>query len=307
MSTDTRPPEKKLGRGLSALLGENKFERILKPNDTSGNMVEMIPIANLVAGVYQPRRSFDETELSELAYSIREKGIIQPLVVRKDGDHYEIIAGERRYRAAKIAGLEVVPALVRSITNQEALELALIENIQRADLSAVEEALGYRQLLADFGYSEEQISVKIGKSRSYVTNSLRLLNLPAEVLTMIDQKLISAGHARAIINALDPLMTAKLIAEKSLSVREVEDLVRQEKKEQANLDGETDSAKQFSDPKSVEVKKEISIIEKELSALLGLRTEVSYSGSKDKGKVIVRFEGIAEVFDMIERLSHNLK
>jgi ParB family chromosome partitioning protein len=231
------PQEKKLGKGLSALLGESKSKKIDLPQQTADFMeaVKLIPLNKITAGVYQPRKIFNQTELEELADSIKENGLIQPIILRKanDDDSFEIIAGERRFRATEIAGFSSIPAIVKKINNHEALELAIIENIQRSDLSLIEEAEGYKKLIEEFSYTQDQIAKRVGKSRSHITNLLRLLSLPQMARDHLDQKLISMGHARAIINSNDPEALVQKIIRDSLSVRNVEDLVRDEKIEKA--------------------------------------------------------------------------
>ena len=215
--------EKKLGRGLSALLGESKnkkFEETENQNIKKGDIVEMISTNKIIAGIYQPRKNFNHEELEELANSIKENGLIQPIILRKadEKDHYEIIAGERRFRASKIAGLSQIPSIVRKINNHEALELAIIENIQRSDLSVIEEANSYKQLIEEFSYNQEQVAKRVGKSRSHITNLLRLLTLPQMTRELLDKKLISMGHAKVIINSNNPEKLSKKIVDESTKV-----------------------------------------------------------------------------------------
>ena len=229
--------EQKLGRGLSALLGESKSKKEFIPfsNKIDGENVDFIPLNKIIAGIYQPRQNFNQNELVELADSIKESGVIQPIILRKaEDDHYEIIAGERRFRASKIAGLKTIPAIVKKINNHEALELAIVENIQRSDLSPIEEARGYQRLVDEFSYTQEQIAKRTGKSRSHITNLLRLLGLPENVRDLLDRGLISMGHARAIINSIDPAKLARRIIDEELTVRDVEILVRDEKIDKIN-------------------------------------------------------------------------
>ncbi len=197
-----------LGRGLSALISENNLQptpTAVDSNKPSG--VDSVPSGKLHAGKYQPRTRFDETMLSELADSIRKNGMMQPIIVRpsaKQSGKFEIVAGERRWRAAKIAGLDQLPVIVREITDQQALELALVENIQRQDLSPLEEAAGYQRLIEEFNYTQEELAGTVGKSRSHIANLLRLLALPDEVKQMLDSGKLTMGHARALLNAPDP-------------------------------------------------------------------------------------------------------
>ena len=191
----------------------------------------MVPIDRVRPSTFNPRKNFEQTErakaeLEELAASIREKGLVQPIVVRPlDGNYYEIVAGERRWRASQKASLHVVPVVVRSLTDQEALELAIIENVQRSDLNAIEEAAGYRQLIDSFNYTQDELGQIIGKSRSHLANTMRLLKLPESVQALVRDGLLSAGHARALVGHEDAEVLAKEIVDKGLNVREVEALV----------------------------------------------------------------------------------
>ena len=296
---------KKLGRGLSALLGESKAQNQL-PAKTDQKFVEQIAIEKIIAGVYQPRKSFDEAALQELSDSIKENGVIQPIILRKVGeeDSYEIIAGERRFRASQLAGLTEVPAIVKKINNHEALEIALIENIQRADLSLIEEANGYKQLMAEFAYTQEQIAKKLGKSRSHIANLLRLLNLPQKVQDLLNQNALSMGHARAIINSNDPEKLADRIVNEALTVRVVEDLVRDEKVEK-----EVEKARNI--PVFVRTESKIKFVnsehlialENKLSELIEMEAKISYNSFKNSGKISIKFED----FDKIQKLIQTLE
>ena len=219
--------EKKLGRGLSALLGEKKSTTEMI---NSESIIENIKIEKIIAGIYQPRHNFDLEGIKELADSIKFNGVLQPIILRKAvDDKYEIIAGERRFRAAKVAGLTSIPAVIRKVNNHSALEMALIENVQREDLSITEEAIGYKRLMDEFSYTQEEVAKKVGKSRSHIANIIRLLNLPSSVLGYLDNKNLSMGHARAIINSADPEKLAEMIVANNLTVRHVEDMVRDQK------------------------------------------------------------------------------
>ena len=211
--------KKGLGRGLSSLIGESKSEA--KTNVM--NLNEILP------NKFQPRKNFDEENLNDLTNSIKEQGVIQPIIVRKsklENSKYEIIAGERRWLAAQKAGLHTIPVVITDVDDLKSLEFAIIENVQRHDLNPLEEALGYKRLIDEFSYDQEKVSRFIGKSRSYITNSLRLLNLPQEVLNFIEQKKISAGHAKILVGHDNALFLANKIIEKKLSVREAENLVK---------------------------------------------------------------------------------
>ncbi len=290
--------EKKLGRGLSALLGESKEAAA---SHGKGNSVESIPVSKIIAGIYQPRKSFSQEELSELSNSIKENGLIQPILLRKgDEDSYEIIAGERRFRASKLAGLTSIPAIVKKINNHEALELALIENIQRSDLSSIEEAEGYKQLIDDFSYSQDQVAKKVGKSRSHIANLLRLLTLPKKVRDLLDKKLISMGHARAVINSTQPEKLAQKIVDDSLTVRDAENLVRDEKIEKAQnipVLVRTESKVKFINSAY------LAEVEQELSEALELETKIHYNSFKNSGKITIKFNE----FEIIKELLNKLK
>lgn len=294
--------EKKLGRGLSALLGENKAKNQGSSLVKNQEIIEKIAIEKIVAGVYQPRQNFSQQEIEELAQSIKENGLIQPILLRKknDEDLFEIIAGERRYRASQIAGLKQIPAIVKKINNHDALEIALIENIQREDLSVIEEARGYQRLIDEFSYLQEMIAQKVGKSRSHIANLLRLLNLPKEVQEFLDKRLLSMGHARAIINAEDPENLAKKIVAESLTVRQAEDVVREEKIEKARnvpVLFRTESKIKFINSDH------LTKLENQLSELSGLPVKISYNGFKGNGRITISFSEIESIQDLIEKMS----
>ncbi len=217
-----RQPKRALGRGLSALIPQAAAVPV--SGDLPGSVLRL-PIESICRGSNQPRKVFDEEKLHGLAESIRARGVIQPVLVRKDGTSYQLIAGERRWRAAQLAGLHEVPAIVRGASDGEALELALIENLQRADLNPVEEAEGYRRLMQEFSLTQEQVSQRVGKDRSSVANALRLLGLPAEVKVMLASGALSMGHARALLGLAEPAQIVSLaskVAAQKLSVRDTE-------------------------------------------------------------------------------------
>lgn len=246
-------------------------------------------------------KTFNHDEIDELANSIKENGLIQPIILRKadDENHYEIIAGERRFRAAKIAGFTKIPSIVKKLNNHEALELAIIENVQRSDLSLIEEAVGYKQLIEEFSYTQDQISKRIGKSRSHVTNLLRLLTLPQIVRELLDKKLISMGHARAIINSNDPETLAKRAANESLTVRHVEDLVRDERIEKVKnntLLVRTESKIRFVNSQ------ELTRIESELAEILKTEVKISYNSFKNNGKITIKFSELEGIQQLIENI-----
>lgn len=224
MTTLSTPKKKPLGKGLSALLGPDI-------NVDQENRLLTIEIISITLSKYQPRTFFSERELKDLASSIKEVGILQPLIVRQTGDdEYELIAGERRLRAAHLAGLTEVPVIVKDFDDKKSFEAALIENIQRADLTPIEEAAGYQQFINEYGYTQEELSQIIGKSRSYIANTLRLLNLPEKVRRYVHEGLISAGHARALLSSNNVESFANRIIEEKLNVRQAEAITRKDKK-----------------------------------------------------------------------------
>ena len=211
--------KKGLGRGLSSLIGETKVEA---KNNT-------LPVSDLVPNKFQPRKNFDEENLKDLTNSIKERGIIQPIIVRKSNkidNKYEIIAGERRWLAAQKVGLHNVPVVVTEADDLKSLEFAIVENVQRHDLNPLEEAQGYKKLINEFSYDQEKVSKFIGKSRSYITNSLRILTLPEEVIKLIDNKKLTAGHAKILVGLENAVFIANKIVEKKLSVRQAENFVK---------------------------------------------------------------------------------
>ena len=219
--------KKGLGRGLSSLIGETKVE----------NKKNVLNLSEIVPNKYQPRKNFDKENLNDLANSIKERGVIQPIVVRKsntENSKYEIIAGERRWLAAQKAGLHEIPVVVTDADDLKSLEFAIVENVQRHDLNPLEEAQGYKRLIDEFAYDQDKVSKFIGKSRSYISNSLRLLNLPKEVLDLVEQKKITAGHAKILVGLDNAEFLAKKFIEKKLSVRQAENLVKIFKKPKAS-------------------------------------------------------------------------
>ena len=291
--------DKKLGRGLSALLGENKVKSPLLAFENQ-DAVEKINLKKIRAGIYQPRQNFEETELQDLADSIKEHGIIQPIILRKtDGDFYEIIAGERRFRAAKIANLSEIPAIIRKFSDNDALEIAIIENVQRSDLSPTEEARGYQRLMKEFSYTQEIVAKKVGKSRAHIANLLRLLTLPEKVREYLDSKQISMGHARAIINSINPEELAKKIIAKGLNVRDAEEIVRDEKIEKAKRTPvlvRTESRIKFINSEH------LVALENQISELCGMECKISYNGFKGVGKIIMKFDEIDKIQQLISGL-----
>ena len=277
---------KSLGRGLGALLGEYADISLELESGTPPQADTMVEVSRLAPGKYQPRTEFDEEALNSLAASIREKGVLQPLLVRRLGDKYEIIAGERRWRAAKLAGLDKIPVIEKEFTDQEVLEVALVENLLRENLSAIEEAEGLQRLIEEFSHTQEALSQIVGKSRSHIANILRLLSLPERVKTMIKEGKLSAGHARALVGLDNAEALAKQIIEKGLSVRQVEDLVAKLK------EGRKPETK-----KTAAKDEDLAEIEKDLIKKLGLRIKITPS-KQGGGKVVMQYGSVAEL-DMI--------
>jgi ParB family chromosome partitioning protein len=298
--------DKKLGRGLSALLGDSSRTKEVKVNSTVNNndSVQSISVNNIIAGVYQPRKSFDQDQLLELSNSIRENGIIQPIIVRKADERgtFEIVAGERRFKAAKMAGLNKVPVIIKDIDNIQALEFAIIENVQRADLSPIEEAHGYKQLMTEFDYTQEQVAKKIGCGRSHIANILRLLSLPTEVQHLLDQGKISFGHAKVIMNSENILELANQIVENNWTVREIETMFRNDRLE---LEVRSDKVKKISQlPKSKKPQNQsIKNVELKLKQLFPESlVRADYDKQKNKGKITITFKNLKEIEELVDTL-----
>jgi ParB family chromosome partitioning protein len=269
--------KRRLGRGLAALIGEMDQPVPVDESRPTVNPDRTVPIEFVARSPKNPRRYFDEAELQDLAGSIRQHGIVQPVVVRTIGtDRYEIIAGERRWRAAQLAGLVEIPVIVRDVDDRTALELAIVENVQRADLNPLEEALGYEQLIAEHGYTQNDLGEIIGKSRSHVANSLRLLKLPDPVRDMLADGSLSAGHARALVSTPDPVALAKTIAQKGLSVRDAEKLAQNHIKAQ-----QAPSPAEIREPKDSDT----IALERSLSDRLGLSVSINHKGGGGQLKI----------------------
>lgn len=280
-----------LGRGLSALLGDTPLDTAA-PADIKGTV--QVPVSHMQSGRYQPRMEFDQEALQDLAESIRAKGILQPILVRplpEDPDQYEIIAGERRWRAAQLAQVHTVPVLIREFSDREAAEVALIENLQRRDLSPLEEAEGYRRLMNDFARSQEDLAQALGKSRSHVANMMRLLGLPDPVKTYLRGGQITAGHARALLNADDPGLLAQQVVTKGLNVRQTEKL--------ATDKGGVKSRK----PKVAKEKDADTLaLEQDLARVLGLKVEVDFQGRG--GHLVIHYDTLDQLDDILYRLNN---
>lgn len=284
-----------LGRGLSALMADiNEPEVQQKTEDSPRVGDRLVPITKVHANPDQPRRTFDHVELRDLAKSILTKGIIQPLIVRPDpkkAGEYQIVAGERRWRAAQTAKLDQVPVVVRELDDLEVLEIGIIENIQRADLNPIDEANGYHQLMEKFGHTQEKLSEALGKSRSYLANSMRLLNLPSSVQDMLVDGRLTSGHARALVPADNALTLAKQVIAKGLSVRQTEALVKR---------GEV-PAKPTA-PKAVKDSDTISL-ETDLSANLGMKVNIAHKAGSEAGMVSISYKSFDDLDKLCQLLS----
>jgi len=275
--------KKGLGRGLSSLIGETKLE----------TNINKLPISDLLSNKFQPRKKFDEDSLQSLTNSIKERGIIQPIIVRKSADQnskYEIIAGERRWLAAQRAGLHEVPVVIAEVNDLKSLEFAIVENVQRHDLNAIEEARGYQRLIDEFSYDQEKVAKFIGKSRSHIANFLRLLSLPEEVLKLVEDKKLSAGHAKILVGLNNIEFIAKKIIEKNLSVRQSENLVRIFKIKK----------QKFKSPKDSNLKAlETSIVDK-----IGLNVLIN-NKKNNMGSLVIEYKDLNQLNKIIEIIKSN--
>ena len=270
--------KKGLGRGLSSLIGETKIE----------NKTNKLNLSEIIPNKYQPRKNFDEDNLEDLSNSIKERGVIQPIIVRKsdsDNTKYEIIAGERRWLAARRAGLHDIPVVVTEADDLKSLEFAIVENVQRHDLNPLEEALGYKRLIDEFSYDQEKVSKFIGKSRSYITNSLRLLTLPNSVLQYIEEKKISAGHAKILVGLDNAEFIANKIIEKKLSVRQSENFVKifKNKKQKSRVLKDTN----------------ITALELSISNKIGLNVDIQ-NNKRNKGKISFEYNDLDQLNKIID-------
>tara|TARA_B100002052_G_scaffold285498_1_gene298384 strand:+ start:68 stop:910 length:843 start_codon:yes stop_codon:yes gene_type:complete len=275
--------KKGLGRGLSSLIGETKVE----PEKNR------ISISDLVPNKYQPRKIFDETSLEELTNSIKERGMIQPIIVRRSNNHkskFEIIAGERRWLAAQRAGLHNVPVVVTEVDDLKSLEFAIVENVQRHDLNPLEEAQGYKSLIDDFSYDQEKVSKFIGKSRSHITNSLRLLTLPDDVIRLIETQKLTAGHAKILVGLDNASFAAAKIIEKKLSVRQAENFVKifKDKKQKSKISKDTN----------------IIALELSVSNKIGLNVQIQ-NNKRNKGKISFEYKDLDQLNKIIDIIKSN--
>lgn len=284
-------PKRGLGRGLAALLGEAAREQPVAPEQARAAGLQTLPVAELVPNPHQPRRRFDEAALDELAASLSVRGLIQPIVVRPREGAYEIVAGERRWRAAQRARLHDVPVIVRTLDDAETIELAIIENVQRQDLNAIEEAQAYQRLANDYGHTQEALGKIVGKSRSHVANLLRLLDLPDPVQDAVSDGRLSMGHARALVAARDPEGLAQEVMRRSLSVRETEALARDVRPRRERL-------------APIEYKgsdADVAMLERQLADQLGLKVAIQH-GPKG-GSVTVSYATLDQLDMLCQRLS----
>lgn len=298
-----------LGRGLSALFDEGgEADETERAEAGSGGRrpagVREIPIELISANPDQPRRRFTETELSELTDSIAQKGLLQPILVRPYGEghteHYQVVAGERRWRAAQRARLHAVPCLVRELTDRETLEIAIVENVQRAELTAVEEARAFRQLIDDHGHTQDEVARAVGKSRAHIANTMRLLNLPDAVLDRLEAGEISAGHARAILGADDPAALAREIVAKGLSVRAAEALARKAAGAPETKGGAKPRLR-GDGGQSADKDADTRALEADLAQRLGLAVDIRHAG--ESGELRIRYGSLEQLDDVCRRLT----
>jgi len=290
-----------LGRGLSALMadinetGETESSATESPRRPDMN----VPIESVRPNPDQPRRAFTQEALEELSDSIAEKGIIQPLIVRPDPQEeglFQIVAGERRWRAAQMAQLHEVPVIVRDFDDTEVLEVAIIENIQRADLNPVEEAMGYRQLMDRFNHTQERLATAMGKSRSHIANLMRLLTLPEEVQSYLRDGQLSAGHARALVGSDDAVSIAREVINKGLSVREVEKLMRKPTAPTGGASRPHPAGDKDADTKA---------LESDLSAAIGMPVSIDHDADNGTGKISIKYADLGQLDDIIQILNSN--
>ena len=311
MSTTTQT--RGLGKGLSALISENYNQPTAKAvaKATAGSSpavvsgINHVPHTRLHPGQFQPRTHFDEGALTELAESIQKNGIMQPIIVRPGaGSKLEIVAGERRWRAAKLAGLDTVPVIIREISNKQALELALVENIQRRDLGPLEEALGYQRLIEEFDYTQEELAGTVGKSRSHIANLLRLLSLPDEVKAMLEKGELTMGHARALLTSENPVELARQIVKKGLNVRQAEGFSKGASERVREGSGNPARAKSPNAyrPQDTGGAKDPDILalEETLSENLGLKVSIYDRGQS--GEIVLSYDSLSQLDEILKRL-----
>ncbi len=284
--------KKGLGRGLSSFLDVDGFDDIVERKKDEdkvkglSNSSSFLPIEHLVPNLNQPRKDFSTDELNSLASSIEETGIIQPILVRKNNDVYEIVAGERRWRAAQIAKIHEVPVLIKELTDEEVVKISIIENIQRVDLNPIEEANSYNQLIQDFGYTQEKVSASLGKSRSYIANSLRLLSLPESIIIFLKEGKLTSGHARALVGVKNSEFLARKIIEESLSVRDIENIVKKGLSQSENVI-----------KKGTSIKKDVDTLnlEQDLKLALGLKTSIDHNENSGGGRIVIKYRDLEQL------------
>ena len=259
----------------------------------ASNSSNFLPIEHLVPNQNQPRKNFSEDELKSLASSIIETGIIQPILVRKNNSFYEIVAGERRWRAAQLAKIHEVPVLIKELTNEEVVKISIVENIQRVDLNPIEEANSYHQLIRDFGYTQEKVSSSLGKSRSYIANSLRLLSLPKSIIKFIEEGKLTSGHARALVGVKNSEFLAKKIIEEGLSVRDIENIVKK------GIDQSNNRIE-----KKPSIKKDVDTLnlEQDLKMALGLKTVIDHNENSGRGSIIIKYRDLEQLDEFCSRI-----
>jgi len=292
---DKKIERRGLGRGLSALMADVNVEPIFQTPEMR-RLDVLVPVEKIIPNPDQPRRDFEPDALKDLADSIRQKGVIQPLIVRRiaDSDSYEIVAGERRWRAAQIAQLHELPVIIREFSDSEVLEIAIIENIQRAELNAIEEAQAYRQLMDRFGHTQEKIAEALSRSRSHIANLLRLLSLPDDVQSMVKVGKLSAGHARALITTSNAPELALQVVARGLSVRETEDLVRKSTIDPAKRRALRQSSGKDADTRALEA---------DISANLGMAVRIDHDAAGQGGKVSISYRSLDDLDLLCRALS----
>lgn len=334
MSSNTakKPAKHGLGKGLSALMSDSYSQTAIRAMDEKTTVIEkgekapkLLPLGRIRSGKYQPREYFNETTLSELANSIQRNGVLQPIIVRKvENEQYEIIAGERRWRAAKIAGLDEIPVVIRDVPNEHALELAIVENVQREDLHPLEEATGYQRLIDEFKYTQDNIATTVYKSRSHIANLLRLLTLPKEVQEMLSQEKISMGHARTLVGVGKATEIAEEIIRRGLNVRQTEKLIsnsknpnkppRKPRATKAEMAAQAAAAATIASapaqmvyqqsPQGGPKDQDVLALEETLSENLGLKVSINDRGQS--GEIMIAYSTLEQLDDILRRLGGSI-
>lgn len=294
------PKNRGLGKGLEALFSNSEIDTkeisVEQTEESEEKGISFVDVNDIKPNQNQPRKTFDEEKLEELASSIKEHGLIQPVILRKSDKGYEIVAGERRWRACRKAGLKKLPCIIKELTDEQNMLLAIIENMQREDLNPIEEAEGLNQMITSFGMTQEQVSKSVGKSRPYITNALRLLKLPEQVREFVSEEKLTTGHARAIAGIGDPekqIQIAEYAVKNDLSVREIEKLIREE-----------NAAKKRSPRKKAEKSADVKRVEEDLKHIMGTKVNLSQSGKK--GKIEIEYysrEELERLIDLLKTLA----